>query len=357
MSQLADVPGGAIAEVADDVVLLPDLVAGDSSGIAELPAFDSLEHPVAAYLSSIAESSRRVQRSALDWIARRATDVYTVETMPWHRIRRPHVLRIRQLLQDGYAPATANRMLSALRGVLKECWHAHLMPAEDFQSAVDVPAVRGESEMRGRDLSPGELRALMEACARAPRQVTHLQDTGARRRRDAALLALIYGTGVRRAEAVALDLEDTEREPGDLPVRRGKGRKPRLASLPDSARPALEDWLQARGREPGPLFCPVRKNGALVRDRDGRLQRLSPAAVREITGERSAKASVRRAAPHDLRRTWTGDLLDAGVDLSTVQKMAGHASPATTARYDRRGRATQRRAASQLHVPYVPPED
>jgi integrase len=178
-----------------------------------------------------------------------------------------------------------------------------------------------------------------------------------RRRRDAALLALVYGTGVRRAEAVALDLQDIGSEPGDLPVRRGKGRKPPVASLPDSARPALEDWLKARGREPGPLFCPVRKNGALVRDPDGRLQRLSASAVREIMGERSTKAGVLRTAPHDLRRTWTGNLLDAGVDLSTVQKMAGHASPATTARYDRRGRATQRWAASQLHVPYVPPED
>jgi len=57
------------------------------------------------------------------------------------------------------------------------------------------------------------------------------------------------------------------------------------------------------------------------------------------------EASVRRATPHDLRRTWTVDLLDAGVDLSTVQKMAGDASPATTARYDRPRPRPQRRAA------------
>jgi integrase/recombinase XerD len=340
-----------------DAVVLPDLVPADSTGIAELPPFAALEHPVAAYLSSIAESSRRVQRSALDAIARRATSVYSVETMPWHRLRRPHVLRIRQLLEDAYEPATANRMLSALRGVLKECWHARLVSADDYQSAIDVPPVRGESEMRGRDLSPGELRALMEACARAPRDVRHRQDAGVRRRRDAALVALVYGAGLRRSEAVALDLADVDHEPGLLRVRRGKGRKPRLAPLAESARPALEDWLQARGREPGPLFTAVRKNGALVRDPDGQLHRLSASAVWAIAGERGRKAGVQPPAPHDFRRTWTGDLLDAGVDLSTVQKMAGHASPATTARYDRRGRATQRRAAAQLHVPYVPPED
>src|SRR5207244_1802259 len=74
---------------------------------------DDFEHPVTAYLNSLAPSSRRPQLSALDWIARRATQVYTAETMPWHRLRRPHVLKIRGLLEEHYQPATANRMLSA----------------------------------------------------------------------------------------------------------------------------------------------------------------------------------------------------------------------------------------------------
>jgi site-specific recombinase XerD len=51
-------------------------------------------------------------------------------------------------------------------------------------------------------------------------------------------------------------------------------------------------------------------------------------------------------APHDLRRTYTGDLLEAGVDLATVQKMAGHASISRTGRYDRRDRGVQRTVAS-----------
>jgi hypothetical protein len=51
-----------------------------------------LEHPVTAYLNGLAPSSRRPQLSALDWIARRSTQLYTAETMPWHRLRRPQVL-------------------------------------------------------------------------------------------------------------------------------------------------------------------------------------------------------------------------------------------------------------------------
>jgi hypothetical protein len=58
--------------------------------------------------------------------------------------------------------------------------------------------------------------------------------------------------------------------------------------------------------------------------------------------------------PNDLRRTWKGDLLEAGVDLATVQKMAGHASASTTGRYDRRDHLVQRKAAGQLLGPYGP---
>jgi site-specific recombinase XerD len=68
-------------------------------------------------------------------------------------------------------------------------------------------------------------------------------------------------------------------------------------------------------------------------------------------------AGIQPPAPHDLRRTWTGDLLEAGVDLATVQKMAGHASVSTTGRYDRRDRGVQRRAAALLHVRYAPHQD
>ncbi len=87
------------------------------------------------------------------------------------------------------------------------------------------------------------------------------------------------------------------------------------------------------------------------------LGRLSPAAAWQICRERGLKAQIQAPALHDLRRTWIGDLLDLGVDLATVQKMAGHASASTTAGYDRRDRGVQRPAAALLHVPYVTPEE
>jgi site-specific recombinase XerD len=65
------------------------------------------------------------------------------------------------------------------------------------------------------------------------------------------------------------------------------------------------------------------------------------------------RAGVAAFSPHDCRRSLAGDLLDAGVDLATVQAMLGHASPATTARYDRRGERAVRQASERVHVPYT----
>ena len=75
-------------------------------------------------------------------------------------------------------------------------------------------------------------------------------------------------------------------------------------------------------------------------------------AIYNMLFKRSRKQAFTASSPHDMRRTFISHLLDAGADISTVSKMAGHANIQTTARYDRRPEEAKRKAAELLHVPY-----
>ncbi|MGH2536277.1 MAG: tyrosine-type recombinase/integrase, partial [Candidatus Promineifilaceae bacterium] len=283
----------------------------------------------------LSAGSRRTMRGALDAIAQilAGDDAATPVDIPWHRLRFQHAQALRSVLAERYAHSTANRMLSALRGVLKAAWKLGLMSAEEYQKAASVESVSGETVPAGRALSGGELVALLNTCEPRPLGI-----------RDAAILSLLYGCGLRRAELVALDVEHYIKEENELIVR-GKGNKQRAVPVGNAA-PALNDWLAIRGRENGPLF-----RGLGNRNRRGRL---TDQAVYTMLRKRAKMAGVAKLSPHDFRRTFVGDLLDAGADIVTVQKMAGHADPATTSRYDRRGQRARHKAASLLHVPYTP---
>jgi site-specific recombinase XerD len=95
-----------------------------------------------------------------------------------------------------------------------------------------------------------------------------------------------------------------------------------------------------------PLRLPIVKGGKI------KAHRMTDQAVHIALKKRARQARVKAFPPHDLRRTFASVMLDAGADISTVQKMMGHADPSTTARYDRHGEETKRKAASLLHFPY-----
>ena len=140
-----------------------------------------------------------------------------------------------------------------------------------------------------------------------------------------------------------LDLADYKEAEGHLVVS-GKGNKERLVPVTGGAAKAVADWLTVRGHTPGPLFVGVgnRNQG----------DRLTTQATYNMLRTRLKEAQITAMSPHDFRRTFVGELLDAGADIVTVQKLVGHADPATAARYDREGERARRRAVELLHVPY-----
>lgn len=298
-------------------------------------------HPAAVYLARLGAGSRPVMRQSLSVMADTLTAGATLETLPWDLLRYPHTQALRARLAERYAPATANRMLCALRAVLRECFRLELMSAEDYQRASDVRSVRGSRLPPGRALTAGEARALFGACAR---------DTtlGVR---DCALLAVLYGAGLRRSEVVSLRMDDFDRNALSLKVS-GKGNKERAVPLARNVAVAIEAWIARRGDASGRLFLPVSRAGrVLAVDRRGVARTLTGQAVLVLVRRLAAKSGVARFSPHDTRRTFISELLDAGADLSVVQQLAGHAQVTTTARYDRRGEHARRRAVDLLHVP------
>lgn len=316
----------------------------DGAELLRAPERQTLDqNPAAVYLASLSAGSRRTMRTSLNTIAAILTHEAQSNALEldWSRLRFSHTAAVRSLLAERYAHSTANKMLAALRGTLKAAWRLGQMPAEEYQRACDVGSVSGETLPAGRAIATGELIGLMSACAKTEKLA------GAR---DAAMLALLYGCGLRRAELVTLDVADydagAEADLGTLKVQ-GKRNKARRVPVVGGAVEALTDWLSARGTESGPLFVRIRKSDRITD------KRLTTQAVYHILSQRVGQAGIKVAcSPHDMRRTFIGDLLDAGADIATVQKLAGHANVTTTARYDRRGEATKRKAAQMLHVPY-----
>ncbi len=159
------------------------------------------------------------------------------------------------------------------------------------------------------------------------------------------MLSLLYGCGLRRAEVVALDLADWRRDASQLRVR-GKGDKERIAHT-DALIHVLEAWLRVRGDKPGPLLT------CIERGHPG-LRRMSTRAVYFAVKRRAKEARIGDLSPHDLRRTFVGDLLEAGADLSQVQGLAGHSQVTTTQRYNRRPEQSRKKAAQRLWIPCRP---
>lgn len=301
-------------------------------------ALQADRNPAKVYIARLAPGSRRSMRTSLELVASILSGgAATADTFPWWSIGYQHVQALRTALAERFAPASANRHLAALRGALQESWRLGLMTAEEYRRAADVKSLCMTGQPHGRALSKAEVRSLFEACA---------ADTGPAGRRDAAIIATLYAGGLRRSELVALDVADYTLATGALIVRHGKGDKFRTTYMTRGSAEALAAWLGIRGPEPGALFWPV----ASSRRMDAR--RMTDQSVMYTLRKRAGEAHVPHFSPHDLRRTFISDLLDAGADLVAVQGLAGHSNIQTIARYDRRGERSKQRAAGLLDVPY-----
>ena len=158
-----------------------------------------------------------------------------------------------------------------------------------------------------------EVEALLAGCG-----------TSATGRRDRAVLTLLWRSGLRISEALALRPADVNLSAGTVRVLRGKGGKSRTVALDALARSALEAWLAARPAGRGPLFCPISKPG----------QPLQSNHVRNRMRRLAARADIeKRVHPHGLRHTFAVELDAEGFPLREIGDLLGHSNASTTDQY------------------------
>jgi site-specific recombinase XerD len=312
-------------------------------------------NPAAVYLARLPSAqSQRTMRAALNNIAvisgirsdirvevdrqgrPRRRDL-TYLSFHWATLRFQHIVAIRAKLSELYQPASVNKMLTALRGVLAAAYELEMISAEDYQRAIKVKSVKVRPKSTGRTLNKREIKTLVRVCK---------ADKSPAGARDLALIAVLYIGGLRPSELVAIDLEDYDRASGKLVVRQTQGRKSRTVYLPGRAKLAMEVWLITRDLWPGPLFCTINKAGRLGK------QAMTTQAVYKLLKKRGEQAGIREFSAHTLRRTCIANLLKEGVDLATVARLVGHTSLYTTARYAQPPEEVLRKAAGVLRFPF-----
>ncbi|MDR3537584.1 MAG: tyrosine recombinase XerC [Acetobacteraceae bacterium] len=218
------------------------------------------------------------------------------------------------LAAEGAVNATRARHLSAVRSFFRYLARRH---------GVDNPAVRLVATPRSkrpipRALAPAQARGVVE-------DVGELSDVAAIQARDTALFTLLYGCGLRIAEALALNVRDAPLAGSDAMLRVvGKGSKERIVPVLPAVRAAIGAWLRLHpNRQPdAPLFLGARG------------KRLDPGvAQRTMRAYRRLNGLPEHATPHALRHSFATHLLAGGADLRSIQDLLGHASLSTTQRY------------------------
>lgn len=345
-----DARGGAVGLPESGSLVLPESQTSELCKLQSPLPHD--RNPALVYLARLAgETSattmgrvlRRVGATLARWTGEPEGTPF--HRLPWHALRYQHVAALRaQWIQAGLKPRTIHQYLAAVRGVLDEAENLGLLSPNDARLARKVrgPKIPRE-DLAGRAVTDEEVRALAAACD--PTTATGL--------RDLALVALLFGGGLRRREAARVRVEDVDLARGEVRVR-GKGAKARTVPLAVDAMAAVAALrAQHPGRgAAGPLLYAfeLSGDGGARRDARGALTGLSPSGVWSVLAAVAARAGVTSLTPHDARRTRITKLLLRGESIALVQRIAGHESVETTGRYVRTDAENARAAAQRVSM-------
>ena len=296
--------GGVMSSTQLEAVAIVPLGLLETSELAQPHTPPPRVNAATHYLLAQSDASRRVIESRLAGLLRVAGITIAVQRFPWELLEPTHVAAMTRAVADHSAPSTARATVVALRGVLQACRVLRYIDGDRWWSLDESLAkVRGKREPRGRALTVAEVSKLYRIAGV----------------RDRAMLALLFGAGLRRAEAAAVAARDVAAEASVVRVI-GKGDKQRTVPLAPWARETLAAFIAGDGQErrPGVPLLGITGGG-----------------VYYVLGQLCARANVVHCSPHDGRRTWISELLDVA-DTAIVARLAGHSSTEQTREYDRR---------------------
>ncbi|MDE0887070.1 MAG: site-specific integrase [Myxococcota bacterium] len=242
-----------------------------------------------------------------------------------------------QQVADRYSPKQVQRMNNCLKKIAEES--KRLGFTEESEPETAKPTARSKSAQQ-RQIDEGEVRALI---------AVSLMDTTCQGPRDALMIGLAFAGGLRTVDLVNLNLDNMrfDAKSGRVSVKfKAPGAKrARHIPLPNDQLIALEDWLAARGRKAGPLFCPTARSAEI------NVKRMTAAQMRELCDLRSEQAGVTPFAPNDLARSGLlGD--DTSKRRRRPERQAASASASPLYGSDPDSEQEDEQIAARIHFPY-----
>jgi integrase len=274
-----------------------------------------LEQSKSAVLNSLTSPSS--QRS-YDHAIREFIDWYCSE--PRLAFNKTVVTRYRiSLEQRHYAPSTINLRLAAVRRLAYEAADCGLLSPDLAAGIRRVKGARRLGVRIGNWLTAEEGRRMIDA----------FSASALKQRRNRAMIAVLIGCGLRRAEAAALKFEDVQlrEEHWVIADLNGKGGHIRTVPMPNWVKTVIDEWAILAGINSGPLFRAINKAGRVWGNG------FTPKVIWSIVKEGAANCGLVGLAPHDLRRTCARLCHQAGGELDQIQFLLGHVSIETTERY------------------------
>ena len=290
-------------------------------------------NPAVMYVASLGSKvSQLTVAGILNRVARMSgyNDIYDAE---WPKLDRGTVFALLEILiKKGLGANTRNLYLSCIKGVAREAYIARQIGSDAYERIKLIKSSKSYVLPKGRALGIDEIKTLMQVCTCGNTKIGI---------RDAAILAVLFGCGPRKAELVSIEVKDIDLVGANIKIV-GKGNKERFLEMPSRTAELVAEWLNIRGHGDGKLFVKISRWGTLG---DAGLTRI---AINQIVEKRITQSGLASATPHDFRRSFITYLLDVDEGIDRISDMVGHSSINTTMRYVRGRAGRNKKAAAKI---------